>query len=67
MKHKGAHSNIWIVDARWRDDTAPLSSIRCQQYVIGCWELFQNNSLNCFGYVYRVATVWLTALSARMK
>ena len=27
MNHKGAHSNIWIVDARWRDDTAPLRQI----------------------------------------
>ena len=41
MKHKGAHSNIWIVDARWRDDTAPLK--RCQ----GCVKLIASK-VNCF-------------------
>ena len=34
MKHKGAHSNIWIVDTRWRDDIAPLSVLLKDDSVI---------------------------------
>ena len=35
MKHKGAHSNILIVDARWRDDNSPF-------YLVSSGNLLRN-------------------------